>query len=878
MSTLFEHICADATLLDAWHRVERKGSQGGIDHITVQLFQQRPHENLLQLRADLLSGRYVPAPFQKLNIPKLNKPGETRPLQMPTVRDKIAQEAVRSVIAPVLEKTFVDCSYAYRPGKGPQKAIRRVQHYLSMHKSWVALADIDRFFDTMDQELTLAQVQKHIPEPEILRLLALWIKMGAVDRRGRWLDPVRGVAQGSVISPLLSNTYLTPFDAHLTQKGYAVVRYADNFILLESSPEAATRALEDARTFLQEHLKLQLNVDPNPIATLDTGFVFLGIYFQGTQRRIAHSKIEQMKAELRQLWQRYARVDMPQLVTELNASVLGWQRYYGMVQPSEQFQELDTYIAEGVARALAIRLGDGRLTKNADLPGTLQDLAFLAPVPAAQRSAALQRIARRARQLQQSTMGASAPRPEQAAGTRHPASSEHPRHAKGFSVGARLGDSGQHRKASVQNITQDHGVVAPPPPTAQDVMPASVEAVPPAAPALETPALPADTPASSTPETTIPPVTTPQEVSPVTSSPTQGVAAVVRRQKRRYMQQAAQSAELVIAEPGVFLGKTSQRIVVKKQRRVLKQIPLRELRHVVITTSGVTLSSAMITFCAQAQVPIDFLSPRGDPVARLYTPLDALGHTGLQQLRAVHDGRGLHLAKTFVVGKLRNQFNLMKYYHKYRKRVDVEFAQAFDDVEQKFETLLTDLKAYAPEGEYDVVRQRLFAFEGHGGNLYWQMIRLLLEDDVEFGGRQRHGATDLVNSLLNYGYGMLYPRVQHAILLAGLNPCISFLHTFQDDKPTLSFDLIEEFRSQAVDRVVFGMITKGEELALDPQAGRLTKATVHKLVTNVLERLATPIRYRGHDRSLQDIIRLQAKLLAAHLNGKGRYRSFLGRW
>lgn len=172
----------------------------------------------------------------------------------------------------------------------------------------------------------------------------------------------------------------------------------------------------------------------------------------------------------------------------------------------------------------------------------------------------------------------------------------------------------------------------------------------------------------------------------------------------------------------------------------------------------------------------------------------------------------------------------------------------------------------------------LFAFEGHGGNLYWQMIRLLLEDDITFTGRERQGATDLVNSLLNYAYGMLYPRVHHAILLAGLNPCISFLHTFQDNKPTLSFDLIEEFRAQAVDRVVFGMITKGEALALDAQTGRLTQETVRKLIRNVLERLATLIPYRGQEKSLQEIIHLQAKRLATHLHGKGRYQCFIGRW
>jgi group II intron reverse transcriptase/maturase len=214
MGELFTQICTDETLFDAWRRVERKGSRGGIDQVTIATFAQRLNANLEQLVDDLRSGQYVPEPFEKIGIPKLDKPGELRPLQMPTVRDKVAQEAVRSVIAPILEKTFVDCSYAYRPGKGPQKAIRRVEHYLAAKNTWVALADIDRFFDSMDQAITLQEVQKQIHEPEILRLLELWIKMGAVDTRGHWVDPINGVAQGTVISPLLSNVYLTTFDAY----------------------------------------------------------------------------------------------------------------------------------------------------------------------------------------------------------------------------------------------------------------------------------------------------------------------------------------------------------------------------------------------------------------------------------------------------------------------------------------------------------------------------------------------------------------------------------------------------------------------------------------------------------------------------------------
>ena len=250
MGPMFEQVCSEATLFDAWRRVERKDSQGGIDRISVAEFRDRLPYNLERLRDDLRRGTYVPEPFQKIEIPKHNAPGEMRPLQMPTVRDKIAQEAVRSVIAPILEPTFVDCSYAYRPGKGPQKAIRRVEHYLGAKNHWVSVADIDRFFDAMDHEITLREVKQHITEPEIVRLLALWIKMGAMDNHGRWIDPLSGVAQGSVISPLLSNVYLTPFDAYMTQKGHALVRYADNFILLTSTVDAAHEALVESETFL----------------------------------------------------------------------------------------------------------------------------------------------------------------------------------------------------------------------------------------------------------------------------------------------------------------------------------------------------------------------------------------------------------------------------------------------------------------------------------------------------------------------------------------------------------------------------------------------------------------------------------------------------
>ena len=152
--------------------------------------------------------------------------------------------------------------------------------------------------------------------------------------------------------------------------------WATRHLLLASSADAARQALEDGRAFLKQRLKLHLNVHPRPIGSLEAGFVFLGIYFRRKQRRIAKAKIGQMKAEVRSFWQRYGRARVSTVVQEVNESILGWQRYYGIVQPAEQFSQLDGFIAEGLARALSNRITDGELPRNADLYSMIRELEF----------------------------------------------------------------------------------------------------------------------------------------------------------------------------------------------------------------------------------------------------------------------------------------------------------------------------------------------------------------------------------------------------------------------------------------------------------------------------------------------------------------------
>jgi CRISPR-associated protein Cas1 len=177
--------------------------------------------------------------------------------------------------------------------------------------------------------------------------------------------------------------------------------------------------------------------------------------------------------------------------------------------------------------------------------------------------------------------------------------------------------------------------------------------------------------------------------------------------------------------------------------------------------------------------------------------------------------------------------------------------------------------------DFDLFRNRLMAHEGEAAIAYWDMIRRLLKDDVHFEKRVRQGAKDIVNSCLNYGYGILYPRLWQAVIETGLNPSISFLHKPQHNEPTLTFDLIEEFRQQVVDRTVFSLFTKGKELRLAD--GLLSTSTRNTVLNAVLTRLNTPTRFRGKKLTFEEIMFHQTKALAEFLLDKrNTYNPFVG--
>jgi CRISPR-associated protein Cas1 len=341
---------------------------------------------------------------------------------------------------------------------------------------------------------------------------------------------------------------------------------------------------------------------------------------------------------------------------------------------------------------------------------------------------------------------------------------------------------------------------------------------------------------------------------------------------------------LIVDTFGCMLGKHSERLTVKKKDELLQEVPLLDLEQVMVLTSGVAISSDAIKECALRGIPIHFLESNGEPFATMLSP-NLLGtvQTRREQLLAYLDERGVALAKGFASGKLQNQMTLLRYMAKNRRERQPELFELVQEAIRVIHDMQLELDGLqAPN--VDALRGALFSCEGRAAERYWHAAGLMLTPDAGWQGRQGRGAQDLVNSLLNYGYGVLYGHVQRAVVLAGLDPFGGYIHADRAGKPSLVLDMVEEFRQMVVDRTVFAMLNLGMDLDLD-EDGRLTMPCRRLLVEKLQERLDTPEPYavvtggKRDQRKLKSIIVAQARRVAAFVRGQiEQYEPYLGRW
>lgn len=324
--SLIDKVYRLTTLMVAFTRVKANQGAAGVDHQSIEMFEQHLEANLERLARELRES-YRPQSLRRVWIPKLGS-REKRPLGIPTVRDRVVQTALRAVLEPICERMFAAHSYGFRPGRGCKDALRRVNYLLQQGYHWVVDADLRRYFDTIPFEQLLARVEEQVAEGAIRALLEAYLHQGVLENMRYW-EPEAGTPQGAVISPLLSNIYLNPLDHLLAAQGIEMVRYADDFVILCRSEGEAQRALAlvqqwTAQAGLTLHPEKTRIVD----ATKHGGFDFLGYHFERGYKWPRDKSLKKLKDKLRQHTKRNNGQRLAVIISRVNRITKGWFAYF----------------------------------------------------------------------------------------------------------------------------------------------------------------------------------------------------------------------------------------------------------------------------------------------------------------------------------------------------------------------------------------------------------------------------------------------------------------------------------------------------------------------------------------------------------------------
>jgi RNA-directed DNA polymerase len=352
---LWDKTYAPANLQSAFDKVWRNGGSAGVDEQTVAHFGRRAEEELQQLHEQLRDGTYRPQPVRRAWIPK---PGskEKRPLGIPAVRDRIVQGALRHVLEPIFETDFAEQSYGFRPGRGAKDALRRVATLLKAGHVWVVDADLKSYFDTIPHDRLLALVAERVADGRVLALVESFLRAGVLEQAKGWQPTERGTPQGGVVSPLLANLYLNPLDHQMEKAGWAMVRYADDFVILCRSEAEAQNALAAVRAWVSE---AGLTLHPEKTRVVDArapgGFDFLGYHFERGLRWPRKKSLEKLRERVRAKTSRLDGRSLSAIVADVNRSLRGWYQYFQHSQ-ANVFAAVDGYVRRRLRRVLQWRL------------------------------------------------------------------------------------------------------------------------------------------------------------------------------------------------------------------------------------------------------------------------------------------------------------------------------------------------------------------------------------------------------------------------------------------------------------------------------------------------------------------------------------------
>jgi len=343
-SMILESILERQNLNEAFKRVKRNKGSHGIDNMTVDELQQYLSEHGAELRESILSGTYVPKPVRRVEIPKDN--GKKRQLGIPTVVDRVIQQAITQVLTPIFEETFSDSSFGFRPGRSAHDAVKRCQEYINQGYKWVVDIDLQAYFDTVNHDILIGLVYKEVKDIRVISLIRKYLQAGVmINGVGKATED--GVPQGGNLSPLLSNVMLNVLDKELTGRGLKFARYADDCNIYVKSKKAANRVMASITKFIECKLKLIVNKEKSAVDRPQR-LKFLGYSFyynkDGVRMRVHEKPIKKFKEKLKFLTGRSRIGNIQTTYLKLKQVIVGWINYYKLADMKNLMQKLDEWL------------------------------------------------------------------------------------------------------------------------------------------------------------------------------------------------------------------------------------------------------------------------------------------------------------------------------------------------------------------------------------------------------------------------------------------------------------------------------------------------------------------------------------------------------
>ncbi len=340
--SLVDKVVRPSSLEAAWRKVARNKGAAGVDGQSTERFAAQAERYLWELHDDLKDDRYRPSPVKRVEIPKAD--GRTRPLGIPTVKDRIVQTALKMVIEPIFEVQFRPGSYGFRPGRGCKDALREVDRLLKDGYAWVVDADLQGYFDSIPQDRLMALVASSISDGRVLALIERFLRQDIMKGMACW-RPTTGTPQGAVISPLLANIYLHPLDLQMEQGGYRMVRYADDFVIQCRTEEEARAALRYVEAWVAAN-GLRLHPDKTRVGDSrqpGQGFDFLGYRFEAGRRLVRKKSLKALKDKVRARTIRSRGDSLERIIADLNPTIRGWFGYFKHATPA-LFGAIDGFV------------------------------------------------------------------------------------------------------------------------------------------------------------------------------------------------------------------------------------------------------------------------------------------------------------------------------------------------------------------------------------------------------------------------------------------------------------------------------------------------------------------------------------------------------